>query len=104
MIIYCVKDVYGNRRLPHLIGTAEFLHDETLGLLELPSDDDEEGAVEGSKEHSEESSEKVSDHDSDQDSDQDSEEDSEGDQSVTILFFLSLNQQTIPVYAMSIPF
>ena len=39
---YKFQDVYANRLLPHLIGTAEFLHDDTLGLTEYPSDDEKE--------------------------------------------------------------
>ncbi|XP_065644622.1 WASH complex subunit 2 isoform X2 [Hydra vulgaris] len=54
------KDVYECRRLPHLIGTAEFLHDETLGLLELPSDDEEDKDVSDVNKHAEESSEESS--------------------------------------------
>ncbi|XP_065056094.1 WASH complex subunit 2C-like isoform X1 [Rhopilema esculentum] len=34
------KDMYASRPLPHLIGTAEFFSDETLGLIEI--DDEEE--------------------------------------------------------------
>lgn len=39
--------------LPHLIGTAEFLHDDTLGLTEYPTDDENEKENENEEEEEE---------------------------------------------------
>ncbi|XP_012557072.2 WASH complex subunit 2A isoform X1 [Hydra vulgaris] len=75
------KDVYESRRLPHLIGTAEFLHDETLGLLELPSDDEEDKGTLDVNKHAEESSDESSDEEFAQESSE-SNEDYSSDESV----------------------
>ena len=37
---FCIQDLYSSRPLPYLIGSVEFLHDESLGLIEVPSDDE----------------------------------------------------------------
>eukprot|EP00794_Sanderia_malayensis_P011036 gene11036-12201_t len=62
------KDMYASRPLPHLIGTAEFFSDETLGLIET---DEEEEQVNKSAGKDEEESE------SDEESETESETESE---------------------------
>jgi len=49
--------------LPHLIGTAEFLHDDTLGLVEYPSDDEKEKEESEEQDDSEDESESESESD-----------------------------------------
>ena len=67
-----LQDVYSSRPLPYLIGTAEFLHDETLGLLEILSDD------EGKKVES-----------SDGDSDEEESEDEDSEETVRFIIVRS---------------
>ena len=65
------QDVYSHRLLPHLIGTAEFLHDDTLGLTEYPSEDEKEdknAEDEESDEDSEEEDEDETETDSEEES------------------------------------
>ena len=46
---FCIKDLYSSRPLPYLIGSVEFLHDESLGLIEVPSDDESSNKADGKK-------------------------------------------------------
>lgn len=66
-----LQDVYSSRPLPYLIGTAEFFHDDTLGLIELKSDD------EGDQKANEEESQDESD---------ETEEESEEEETVIFIF------------------
>lgn len=61
------QDLYSHRPLPHLIGTAEFLHDETLGLEEIHTDDEDEAEKADSEDNEDDETDES-------DSDQESEE------------------------------
>ena len=51
------KDLYSDRPLPYLIGSAEFLHDDSLGLIIKSSDDEEDENANEEDEKSESESE-----------------------------------------------
>ena len=66
MSYFCIKDLYSSRPLPYLIGSVEFLHDESLGLIEVPSDDESSNKADGKKMESSSESETESESESEE--------------------------------------